>query len=71
MVGDMGEETDKKSDEFKSAMNVNSEISNMLDCLLSSAKKTCKQCRKVNTCSILMEAVIAYRNQMNKHDPHG
>ena len=67
----MGEETDKELDKLKSEINVNREINNMLDCLLSKAEKKCKQCRNVHTCSVLMEAVIAYRNQLKKHAPHG
>ena len=58
-------------DDLKSGSNVNREMNTILDCLLNSAEKKCKECRKVHTCSILMEAVIAYRNQINKHDPHG
>jgi len=71
MVAEMGEETDKELEELKSGINVNRAMNNMLDCLLRSAEKKCKECRKVHTCSILMEAVIAYRNQPKKHDPHG
>jgi len=66
----MSEETRRELDELKLRMNVKREMNNMLDCLLNRAEKKCKQCTKVNTCSVLMEAVFACRNQMKKHIVH-
>jgi hypothetical protein len=67
----MVEETDKKLDELKSSIDVNRALNAMIDCLLSNTEKKCKHCKKVHTCSLLTEAVIAYRNQTRQHDPHG
>jgi hypothetical protein len=63
-VTDMSEETNKELDELKFRTTVNSEMNNMLDCLFSRDDKKCNQCNKVSTCRFLMEAVIAYRNQI-------
>lgn len=51
--------TDDDNKIFKA--KVNTAINGMLECLLSSGIKKCKDCCHVDSCRFLAEAVFAYR----------
>ncbi|RJQ44496.1 MAG: hypothetical protein C4538_10090 [Nitrospiraceae bacterium] len=51
--------TESDTEVFKS--KVNTAINGMLECLLSSGIKKCRNCSQVDSCRFLAEAVFAYR----------
>jgi hypothetical protein len=59
----MLESVKRNTDESMFKMKVNESINRMLDCMLTKNGKTCKNCSDVSICSLLTEAVFAYRQQ--------
>ena len=53
----------KTVDETMFKIKANESINKMLDCVLASNGKICKNCSDVNICSFLTEAVFAYRQK--------
>ena len=59
----MIERVKRKTDESMFKIKVTESINRMLDCMLTKDGKACKNCSDVNICSLLTEAVFAYRRQ--------
>jgi len=52
-----------KTEESIFKVKVNESINRMLDCVLASNGKICKNCSDVDICSFLTEAIFAYRQK--------